>query len=296
MRVAMRARHAESDRLRGGIVIAVLGPDAFVLLVVVLEWLDNLGRYLLVAGLAYLVFWVWGRERFRSRLIQRVFPPDTQLWREIRYSLSTSVIFAITGSGIFYAGHAGWLRIYLDVGERGLGYVALSSALLIVLHDTYFYWTHRAMHHPLFYRWMHRVHHQSTNPSPWAAYAFAPAEAVVQAAFVPLCALVIPLHPLALGLFIAFMIVRNVFGHLSIELLPPGFVRHRFWRWHTTTTHHNLHHRRVRGNYGLYFTWWDELMGTTHPDYQRTFDEVATRGAETPRLLGGASPERDLCL
>ena len=55
-------------------------------------------------------------------------------------------------------------------------------------------------------------------------------------------------------------------------------------RWHTTTTHHDLHHRDFRGNYGLYFAWWDTLLGTEHPDYRRAFDTV------TQRNLGSESP------
>ncbi|MEP6859607.1 MAG: sterol desaturase family protein [Deltaproteobacteria bacterium] len=48
------------------------------------------------------------------------------------------------------------------------------------------YWTYRAMHHPWLFRRVHRIHHLPHNPSPWAAYAFAPGEALVHALFVPL--------------------------------------------------------------------------------------------------------------
>jgi sterol desaturase/sphingolipid hydroxylase (fatty acid hydroxylase superfamily) len=30
--------------------------------------------------------------------------------------------------------------------------------------------------------------------------------------------------------------------------------------------YHNLHHERFNGNYGLYFTFWDRLMGTLRKD------------------------------
>jgi sterol desaturase/sphingolipid hydroxylase (fatty acid hydroxylase superfamily) len=75
------------------------------------------------------------------------------------------------------------------------------------------------------------------------------------------------------------MILRNVLGHLGIELFPRGFTKSRFWRWSTTTTHHGLHHRRVDSNYGLYFTFWDRLMGTTDPHYEAAFEEIASRRA-----------------
>ncbi|HEY8090165.1 MAG TPA: sterol desaturase family protein [Polyangiaceae bacterium] len=235
------------------------------------------GRYAIAAGVAFLVFWVWGRERWRHRLVQREFPPATNLRREVAYSVCTALIFSGVGTGLVYGTRAGVFRIYPTVGLHGWGYFAFTLVLLPVLHDTYFYWTHRAMHHRRLFKRVHRVHHLSHNPSPFAAYAFAPAEAVVQAAYVPLFALLVPVHVIALFVFLAFMILRNVLGHLGIELFPRPFVRSRWWCWSTTTTHHCLHHRRSGANYGLYFTWWDRLMGTMDPGYEETFEEVASR-------------------
>jgi lathosterol oxidase len=237
------------------------------------------GRYVIAAGAAFLVFWVWGRERWRHRLIQHEYPADKHLRRELAYSASTAVIFSVVGVILRYGAQYGVFRVYDDVRAYGWAYFAFSVLLLPVLQDTYFYWTHRAMHHPLLFRYVHRVHHLSTNPSPLAAYAFAPLEALVQAAYVPLVALFIPVHTVALFVFLAFMILRNVLGHLGMELMPRGFTRSRFWRWSTTTTHHSHHHRHFGTNYGLYLTVWDRLMGTTHPGYEEAFEEVASRPA-----------------
>ena len=30
-------------------------------------------------------------------------------------------------------------------------------------------------------------------------------------------------------------------------------------------------------NFGFYFTYWDKLMGTEHPDYVATYDRVTAR-------------------
>ncbi|HEY1691142.1 MAG TPA: sterol desaturase family protein [Polyangiaceae bacterium] len=241
-------------------------------------WAHNLafdaGRYVVVAGAAFLVFWVWGRERWRRRLVNRAFGRAGQVRREVAYSASTALLFSMVGTGVWFGGRAGILRLYTDVPRHGWAYLAGTVLVLVVLQDAYFYWTHRAMHHPRLFRHVHRVHHQSHDPSPLAAYAFAPTEALVHAAFVPLMALWLPLHPLAIGAFLAFMILRNVLGHLGIELFPRWFVRSAWTRWSTTTTHHTLHHRRVGTNYGLYFTWWDRWMGTTDPTYEATFDAV----------------------
>jgi Delta7-sterol 5-desaturase len=53
--------------------------------------------------------------------------------------------------------------------------------LMFIIQDTYFCWTHRLMHHPKVFKTFHSVYHQSTNPSPWAAYAFHPLEEIVEA-------------------------------------------------------------------------------------------------------------------
>jgi sterol desaturase/sphingolipid hydroxylase (fatty acid hydroxylase superfamily) len=235
------------------------------------------GRYVVAAVAAFLVFWVWRRERWRHRLINGEYASRRHIGREIAYSASTAVVFSLVGSGVWYGARAGVFRVYPAVAEHGWAYFAFTVVLLVVAQDAYFYWTHRAMHHPLLFRHVHLAHHRSNNPSPFAAYAFAPAEALVHAAFVPLMLLWLPVHMVAVFVFLAFMILRNVLGHLGIELFPRWFARSRWTRWSTTTTHHALHHRRVGTNYGLYFTFWDRWMKTTDPAYEAAFEEVASR-------------------
>jgi uncharacterized protein (DUF2147 family) len=69
--------------------------------------------------------------------------------------------------------------------------------------------------------------------------------------------------------------------------MPPGFTRHWLGRWFTTTVHHDLHHSEGRHNFGLYFTWWDRLMGTEHPDYHARFEAVARPWRRVPGLAAG---------
>jgi lathosterol oxidase len=231
----------------------------------------DFGRYLVAAGIAFVVVWVWGRERWRGRLIGK-YATRADIRREVTYSLGTALVFSLVGTGLWFGAKAGIFKMYDAVALHGVPWFVLSVIVLVVLQDTYFYWTHRAMHVRWLFARMHHVHHRSHNPSPWAAYAFSPAEALVHAAFVPLVTLVMPVHTLALFAFLAIMIARNAFGHLGVELLPRSFIARVGWS--TTTTHHALHHHRSDVNYGLYFTLWDRLMGTTHPDYERTFARV----------------------
>ena len=85
------------------------------------------------------------------------------------------------------------------------------------LHDTYFYWRHRIMHHKCFFRWMHHMHHQSRNPTPWASFSFAPWEAAVQSGIFPLTAILYPIQPLAFGVFMRWQILNKGLGRTGCE-------------------------------------------------------------------------------
>lgn len=242
-------------------------------------------RYFLAAGTAYLVFWIIFFKRWRHRIIQRKLPEAKTMWLEFRYSMSTVLIFALIGFGILSMKNAGYTLIYNDFNEYGGLWFVVSLVLMILLHDAWFYWTHRLMHHPKIFRHVHLVHHRSTNPSPWAAYSFHPIEAVIEAGIFVLIVFTIPSHRLALLTFLLYMITRNVLGHLGIEFLPKGFLKNRWLNWHTTTTHHDLHHKHFDHNYGLYFTWWDRWFGTEHPKYRETFGEVTSREKEAEKPI-----------
>lgn len=234
-------------------------------------------RYLLIAGVAAFVWYGWLRRRAFSRKIQQRWPRLADYGREVGYSLLTFVVFA----GIATLVLAGPLRpytlIYGDVAAHGWGYFAASLVAVLLIHDAYFYWAHRAMHHPRLYKWVHLTHHRSTNPTPLAAFAFHPLEAVVEAGVIVVIAFLIPVHPGVILLFVLIMTLDNVYGHLGWELYPKGFQRHPIGRWINTSVSHNQHHRYANGNYGLYFLWWDRLCGTLRADYDAAYDEVTTR-------------------
>jgi Delta7-sterol 5-desaturase len=225
-------------------------------------------RYVVPAfGLALILKLFWNAG-LRERKIQAREPTNADRRREILTSLRTVLVFSINGV-LTYLGVVGGVMVLLGPpGLHGIPYLVVSTIGLILFHDTYFYWTHRAMHHPKLFRWFHRTHHRSVAPTPFAAYAFDLPEAVVQSLIVPLWLLMVPMHPLGLFVFLAFMIIRNVMGHAGVELMPRGLADSRWFGWINATTHHDLHHSSFRYNYGLYFTWWDKLMGTEHPEYR----------------------------
>ncbi len=234
-------------------------------------------RYFLVAGFAWLLGYVVFRSRWVHRKILRRFPESSDIRREFGYSILTVLIASVIGAATISAAFQGWTRMYFRVSDHGRGWFVASIFLSILIHDTYFYWTHRLMHLPRFFPLFHRIHHLSNNPSPWAAYAFGPAEAVVQGAIFPLMVMILPLHPVAFGLFTFWQIFINVVGHTGFEFHPKWLMRTPLRFVLNTPTHHVLHHEKMRGNYGLNFNLWDRLMGTNHPDYESRFREVTSR-------------------
>ena len=62
-------------------------------------------------------------------------------------SLRTAAIFSLIGFGLYVAVSRSWIVLYPDFRQRGVGYLFATLALMIVVHDAYFYWTHRFMHH-----------------------------------------------------------------------------------------------------------------------------------------------------
>jgi Delta7-sterol 5-desaturase len=234
-------------------------------------------RYVVLAFLAFLVFYIIKKKSWFYRKIQQRFPLRKDYWREIAYSIITAFIFAGVGVFVFVSPFRKLTQVYTNIEQYSVTYFVVSILLMLVIHDTYFYWTHRWMHLKPIFRLFHKVHHLSTNPSPWAAMAFHPLEAVVEAGVIAVIAVAIPSHPLAIGIFLLIMMIYNVYGHLGYELYPKGFSKSVIGKWINTSFCHNQHHQYFEGNYGLYFLLWDRWMGTLRNDYDEMFDVSKSR-------------------
>jgi sterol desaturase/sphingolipid hydroxylase (fatty acid hydroxylase superfamily) len=232
------------------------------------------GVFLAVLGVLHLTRWRGRIQAHRPRLADYA--------RELGYLALTALVFGLIGFGTFVGTQLGVLRIVTASPADDAVSLAVGAVVLIVAHDAYFYWTHRLMHQPRLFRFFHRGHHRSRAPTVLAAYAFDWPEAIVQALFVPLMAFLTPVHATALLAFLSFMIVRNAIGHSGVELYPRWFGRSRLTAWNTTVTHHDLHHQHGGANFGLYFRWWDQLMGTEHPDYAARFEQATRPRAAQP--------------
>lgn len=212
-------------------------------------------RYLAASG-----FFAWITGRVRPGLYRGLAP---QIRREIGWSLASAAIYGVPAGVVAWGWQVrGWTRVYTDVAAYPLWWLPASFLVYLLLHDAWFYWTHRWMHRPGPFRLAHAVHHASRPPTAWAAMSFHPVEAVIGAVVIPALVFVVPVHVTVLGLVLLTMTVMGVTNHMGWELFPRQLVRSGLGGWIITAGHHQRHHERYACNYGLYFRHWDRLCGT----------------------------------
>ena len=219
----------------------------FVSLIVALRYVALSG------GLAWLT-----RKRGRAR----PFRP-AQIVAEIRWSLLSAAIYGVPAGLAYWAWNRhGLTRLYADPRAYPLWWLPVSVLVYLFLQDSWFYWTHRAMHGPRLFRLAHAVHHKSRPPTAWSAMSFHPWEALSGSILVPALAFVIPIHLGALGVVLLVASVMGTTNHMGWEMLPVRLVRGPIGQAIISGAHHEVHHRDYRANYGLYFRFWDRLCGT----------------------------------
>lgn len=241
-------------------------------------------RYLAVSGG---FAWLTGR-RFPT-LYQG---QGRQIGREIRWSLISALIYGAPAGLLAWGWREhGWTRVYTDIHAWPLWWLPASVLVYLLLHDAWFYWTHRWMHRPRLFRAAHAVHHASRPPTAWAAMSFHPLEALTGAIVIPALVLLIPIHAGALLAVLMIMTVMGVTNHMGWELFPRWLVRGRAGAWLITASHHHRHHREYGCNYGLYFRFWDRLCGTDRG--LGSFDDARTaRARRSDDADGGVGSRR----
>jgi len=195
--------------------------------------------------------------------IQPEFPGRQQIVTEVQWSIGSCIIYAFLAVALYAAAVRGWTRLYLNPAAHGWLYFFGCVPIMIILHDAYFYLTHRLSHlSRTVFRHFHRIHHQSTNPTPFADICFHPVDALIHAGFFPLILFCLPVHPVPLAFFLTLVQIINAMGHIGYEVFPDWLTSLPLWRWVSQPTAHNLHHSHIQCNYGLYFRFWDRILKT----------------------------------
>lgn len=226
-------------------------------------------RYTIIAGLAFYLIQAMLLHKKEIKRLRADANSRHYMWIDIRRSLSSFFIFGALMAAIMEAQYHGYTKMYTDWNTHTGFYAAISFVLLLLIHDTYFYWMHRLLHTRILYRYIHLHHHRPTPPTPFTSFAFHPAEAVVEFIFIIPVVFLIPLHPVIIFLFANVMTAMNIWGHLGYEILPENIIKGKLGRIMNSTTHHDMHHQYNKCNYGLYFNFWDGIMRTNHMRYRQ---------------------------
>jgi sterol desaturase/sphingolipid hydroxylase (fatty acid hydroxylase superfamily) len=218
------------------------------------------------------ILYIFSREMGKTEVGKK--PLDKkQFFSELKWSLVTSVLFAVTGVLTVILWQKGFTKVYIDIHQYPLWYLPVSLIVSLLLHETYYYWLHRWMHKPAIFKVIHKVHHDSNTTSPWTAFSFHPIEGLFQAVVLPLTIMFLPMHAYVLVLQLTIMTFSSVINHLEVEVYPKGFHKSIWGKWMIGATHHSLHHKQFRYNFGLYFTFWDKWKKTESPKFNSLFEE-----------------------
>jgi sterol desaturase/sphingolipid hydroxylase (fatty acid hydroxylase superfamily) len=219
------------------------------------------GRYFLVAGIFYLIFYAWFPSKYEGRKINKKAYKPGQFKKEIRYSLISSLIFAVAGVFMVILWQKGYTKVYTKIDLYGWWYLPLSLFIYMLLQETYYYWIHRWMHIPAVFTRVHKIHHDSHIASPFTAFSFHPLEGLLQAIFLPLMLIFVPIHYFTLLFLLVIMTFSSVINHLDIDIYPKN-PNNLLTKWVIGATHHSHHHKYFKYNFGLYFTFWDKISRT----------------------------------
>ncbi|UJR31096.1 hypothetical protein I4U23_018604 [Adineta vaga] len=151
-----------------------------------------------------------------------------------------------------------WTTNYFVTHRYTLTWFISNVLVYGFIFDSWFYWTHRALHESQ-YLWdkIHTTHHAFKNPSAFCQDAVHPLEGLVQGPVGHyLTALVMPVHPIAMAFFGLFTSCYAIAAH---DGRLGDF------------NHHSAHHNKGKGrlhnfNYGLYWPLWDLICGTRYHD------------------------------
>jgi Delta7-sterol 5-desaturase len=227
--------------------------------------------------LAYFLFWKKFKQKFANWRIQiQNKVNNQQIIRELKNAVFTLLVGASWSGLILYLSTKGYTKIYTDLSAYSLFFAFFGFPILLLVDDAWFYWVHRLLHHPKIYKFVHYEHHKSIDVNPFTSLSFHFLEALLLTAWILPFSFIFPIYAPVLGLLQLWGLFDNLKAHLGYELYPAWWNK-SFLRFLTSSTHHNMHHSKFNGNYGLHFRIWDKLLKTEFEDYESTFQEIQTR-------------------
>jgi len=136
-----------------------------------------------------------------------------------------------------------------------------------IVGDTWFYWSHRLLHHPKIYPIIHKQHHEYTSTACMAAEYAHPLEFIMGNVL-----------PVAIGSKLmgsqVHIATYTMWGIIALGTAIDGHCGYDFsWSpyglppFSGSSHYHNFHHSKNVGNYASYFTFWDTICQTNKVYY-----------------------------
>ena len=221
---------------------------------------------------------VWGLTRvFRHgaerQRVERELPPGAQSKEALLYTLTRSLVGLTIVQTVIFS-----LVPSTASGPTTIGAVALQVLLAMLVFDFAFYASHRLLHRPWLWA-LHDKHHTYRIVNLWVRNSEHVGQVFVVALFASPVSLILT-DDVAKVVYFLFSTTWNVLQHCGHEVFPR-------WRWLSrvvvTPTHHSMHHTERDCNFGYFFPFWDDLLGTTHPAYRERF--MRGRAATQPDAM-----------
>jgi sterol desaturase/sphingolipid hydroxylase (fatty acid hydroxylase superfamily) len=230
-----------------------------------------------VITLAYFLVWKKFKKRLHNWRIQLKERVDTkQIKRELKNSIYTLLVGATFSSIVIYLSTQGQTKIYTNFSDHNSFFAFGGFFILLLIDDTWFYWCHRLLHHPKIFRFVHLEHHKSVDVNPFTSMSFHFIEPFLLSLLILPVAYFITIYAPVLMIVQIWGLLDNIKAHLGYEFYPTNLNKSWF-RFLTSSTHHNMHHSKFNGNYGVHFRIWDRLLGTEFKDYESEYDRIQAR-------------------
>ena len=134
----------------------------------------------------------------------------------------------------------------------------LQIAILLFIQDFWFYWSHRALHFPIFYKQIHKHHNTyilSTVDTHFLEFIFGN----ILTFLIGMAVLGKTLHVFTLNFLI---INRNITSSSDHSGYTFPWFPNEAYPFHSHPIYHNYHHLKNTGNYSGVFTLWDTIFRT----------------------------------
>ena len=230
-----------------------------------------------IITIIYLIFWKFLKTKIKNFRIQINQRADAaQIKSEIINAIGATLMGASFSCIIYFLSEKGYTQVYTNLHDHHPFFAYAGFFILLFLDDTWFYWSHRLLHHPKIYKYVHAVHHKSIDVTPYTSLSFHPLEAFIATFWILPVSFLFPMYLPALAVLQIYGLYDNIKSHLGYEFFPTKF--NKSWLgFLSTSTYHNMHHSKFNGNYGVHFRFWDKLMGTEFKDYEQEFDTIKNR-------------------